>query len=133
MDPEVILNDRWWSADTSPPDDPHVVRSFDDVPKGIVTEPWELSRGVGHSHGFNRNERHEHHLTGFDIVSLLTEVVAKGGHLLLSVGPAGGRHDPGHAGRSARAKPARGSGARRSSSTEPTVDDVGRRRTCATS
>ena len=51
------------------------------------TGSWELRRGLGPSLGYNRAERPEHQLTGFDVVDLLTEVVAKGGHLRLSVGP----------------------------------------------
>ncbi len=52
-----------------------------------MTEPWELCRGVGASFGHNRAERAEHHLSAFDIVALYTEVLAKGGNLLLNVGP----------------------------------------------
>ena len=46
-----------------------------------------MRRGLGGSFGYNRAERAEHLLSPKAIVALLTEVVAKGGHLLLSVGP----------------------------------------------
>jgi alpha-L-fucosidase len=81
IDPEIVVNDRWWS------DQPDV-RSFEyQLPDGILDEPWELRRALGPSMGHNRAESSEHLLTAPQIVSLLTEVVAKGGHLLLSLGP----------------------------------------------
>jgi alpha-L-fucosidase len=87
ISPELIVNDRWGAADgiaTGPP----IVTTFDfDPPDDITPGAWELRRGIGYSLGHNGNERAEHHMSGYDIVALLTEVVAKGGHLLLSVGP----------------------------------------------
>ena len=81
IDPEIVVNDRWWS------DQPDV-RSFEyQMPDRILDEPWELRRGLGSSLGHNRAEGPEHLLTAPEIVAVLTEVVAKGGHLLLSVGP----------------------------------------------
>ncbi len=88
--PDLIVNDRWWAAAGDVPDgSPPILRTFEyDAPDDIVAGPWELCRGIGHSFCHNRAERAEHHMTGFDIVALLTEVVAKGGNLLLNVGPA---------------------------------------------
>jgi len=81
IDPELVVNDRWWS------DQPDV-KSFEfQIPDRILSEPWELRRGLGASFGYNRAEGPEHLLTAAQIVSLLTEVIAKGGHLMLSVGP----------------------------------------------
>lgn len=81
VDPDIVVNDRWWC-------DGPTVRSFDDqMPNGILDEPWELRRGLGASLGPNRAERSEQLLTAAGIVALLTEVVAKNGHLLLAVGP----------------------------------------------
>jgi alpha-L-fucosidase len=57
-------------------------------PTDIVGRPWQLCRPIGRSFGRNRTETREHQMTGADIVTLLTEVVAKGGNLLLGVGPA---------------------------------------------
>ena len=51
-------------------------------------QPSRNTCAIGASFCHNRAERAEHHMSGFDIVALLTEVVAKGGHLLLSIGPA---------------------------------------------
>ncbi len=81
LDSSIVVNDRWWS-------DGPGVRSFEyRLPSGIVEPPWEMRRGLGGSFGYNRAERAEHLLSPKAIVALLTEVVAKGGHLLLSVGP----------------------------------------------
>ena len=90
IDPNVVVNDRWWaSPDDVPAGSPALVRTFEyEAPDGILEGPWELCRGIGASFCHNRAERGEHHLSGFDIVALLTEVVAKGGHLLLNIGPA---------------------------------------------
>lgn len=80
-DPSIVVNDRWWS-------DGPGVRSFEyRLPATIVDAPWEMRRGLGGSFGYNRAERAEHLLSPRAIVTLLTEVVAKGGHLLLAVGP----------------------------------------------
>ncbi len=89
IDPEVVINDRWWASAADVPDGaPAIVRTFEyDAPDDIVDGPWELTRGIAHSFGYNRAERPEHHLTGFEIVALYLEVVAKGGHLLIDVGP----------------------------------------------
>ncbi|TVR25780.1 MAG: hypothetical protein EA389_07705 [Ilumatobacter sp.] len=82
LQPDLVVNDRWWIAD---PD----VRTYEyQTPDHIVHTPWELCRGIGHSFCHNRAERAEHHMTAHEVVSLLTEVIAKGGNLLLNVGPA---------------------------------------------
>jgi alpha-L-fucosidase len=90
IDPHVVINDRWWATrEDVPAGSPGPVRTFEyNAPDGFVDGPWELCRGIASSFCHNRAERAEHHLSGLDIVSLLTEVVAKGGHLLLSIGPA---------------------------------------------
>ena len=81
VDPTIVVNDRWWA-------DGPGVRSFEyRLPDGIVDGPWEMRRGLGGSFALNRAELPAHLLTPDEIVALLTEVVAKGGHLLLSVGP----------------------------------------------
>lgn len=81
LQPDLVVNDRWWIAE------PDVVTYEYQTPDDIVDRPWELCRGIGHSFCHNRAERAEHHMTAHEIVALLTEVVAKGGHLLLNVGP----------------------------------------------
>lgn len=90
IDPDIVINDGWHTSSSDVADDAHsIVRTFEyDCPGEIVDGPWELTRGIGHSFGYNRAERLEHHMTAGEIVDLYTEVLAKGGHLLLGVGPA---------------------------------------------
>lgn len=59
--------------------------SFDRVPK----HPWETCRGIDRSFGFNRQSGPEHFLTRTDLIGSLADIVAKGGNLLLNVGPRG--------------------------------------------
>jgi alpha-L-fucosidase len=88
--PDIVIDDRWRASTSDVPEGaPSIVTTFDgDVPDDIRIGPWELRRGIGPSFGHNRAEREEHQMTGVEIVDLFTEVVAKGGHLLLAVGPA---------------------------------------------
>lgn len=89
IDPDIVVNDRWRLGEDDTADAPPTVRTFEyDAPDDIVEGPWELCRGIGPSFGHNRNEFAEHHMSAADIVALYTEVVAKGGNLLLNVGPA---------------------------------------------
>lgn len=90
IDPDVVINDRWRASASDVSDGaPGIVRTFEyDCPDDILEEPWELSRGIGHSFGYNRAERAEHHMTAGEIIDLYTEVLAKGGNLLLNIGPA---------------------------------------------
>jgi len=88
FNPELVVNDRWGSLGDGDQLGADLVRTFEySMPPDIVEGPWELRRGLGTGFGYNRTEREEHHLSGHDIISLLTEVIAKGGNLLLGVGP----------------------------------------------
>ncbi|MGB3735515.1 MAG: alpha-L-fucosidase [Ilumatobacter sp.] len=90
IDPDMVINDRWRASTSDVPDGaPGIVQTFEyDCPDRIVDGPWELNRGIGHSFGHNRAERAEHHMSAGEIIDLYTEVLAKGGNLLLDVGPA---------------------------------------------
>lgn len=82
IDPEIVVNDRWWARH------PDITTFEYQIPDDVPESDWELCRGIGHSFCHNRVEQAEHHLDAAGIVGLLTEVVAKGGNLLLNVGPA---------------------------------------------
>lgn len=78
--PDLVVNDRWWSTS-------HDLRTFEyRMPETIQTEPWELRRGLGLGIGLNLAESDRHLLEPFDIISVLTECVAKGGSLTLIAG-----------------------------------------------
>jgi len=50
---------------------------------------WEECRGIGASFGYNRNETIDEYASAESLVHLLIETVAKGGNLLLDIGPTG--------------------------------------------
>lgn len=51
------------------------------------THPWEECRGIGGSFAYNRAETLEHYSTTRELVTTLIERVARGGNLLLDIGP----------------------------------------------
>jgi alpha-L-fucosidase len=117
--PDGVINDRWmpWNpllvaarsplarraidagarrqarhdAGIVPPRPPHWdVRtpeyvSFPDV----RPEPWECVRGMDQSFGYNACSRPEHFIAHDELLWMFTDIVAKGGNLLLNVGPRG--------------------------------------------
>jgi alpha-L-fucosidase len=78
---DLVVNDRWFASQHD-----YAVYEYD-VPEDPPAGRWELCRGLGYSFCVNRNERVEDHLTAAQVVALLVETVAKGGNLLLNVGP----------------------------------------------
>ena len=50
--------------------------------------PWEESRGIGGSYGFNRAENLENYSSSKRLITELIDIVSRGGNLLLNVGPA---------------------------------------------
>lgn len=80
--PEGVVNDRW-----GVPYHGFLTREYTDIPE-IIPEPWESTRGLGYSFGFNQDEDERHSLSGAALIRLLVDVVAKNGNLLINVGPA---------------------------------------------
>jgi alpha-L-fucosidase len=60
-----------------------------DAPSSPIAVPWELTRGLGNSFGYNAQETAADLMSGTDLVHLLVDVVSKGGNLLINVGPDG--------------------------------------------
>ena len=112
--PSALVNDRWLSArdflsrsadeqvalfkqfavylrDHRPPPPLH----YDVITPEYATtlkpmeKKWEATRGIGLSFGFNARETETHLISAEGIIHLLIECVAKGGNLLLNVGPRG--------------------------------------------
>lgn len=82
---EVVINDRWgkdsrhkhggyWTTEYTPG-------------MADTSHPWEESRGMGFSYGYNRAERLEHYRTARELVTILVDIVSRGGNLLLDIGP----------------------------------------------
>lgn len=83
---EVVINDRLGSDTKSQ----HGSFQTSEYGSGNVSgnKPWEETRGIGQSFGYNRNENLEQYSTGQELVHELVSVVARGGNLLLNIGPA---------------------------------------------
>jgi alpha-L-fucosidase len=88
----VVVNDRW-GKETRSKHGGYYTTEYDligDVnSKEIkISHPWEECRGIGGSFGYNRAESLREYETSASLVHLLIERVAKGGNLLLDIGPA---------------------------------------------
>ena len=87
----VVVNDRWGKETRSKNGD-YYTTEYDLVhdKKGIgdnANYPWEESRGIGTSYGYNRFETTEHYLTSKQLIDILIDKVSTGGNFLLNIGP----------------------------------------------
>ena len=117
--PDGVVNDRWmpwspllaatrvklgrWAINAAigrqmrregglvPPPTPHFdVRTPEYVAfPDIQRKPWECVRGMDKSFGYNAFSREEDFIAHDELLWLLTDIVAKGGNLLLNIGPRG--------------------------------------------
>lgn len=82
---EVVINDRWGS-DSRHKHGGYWTTEYTPGMSGME-HPWEESRGMGFSYGYNRAERLEHYRSGRELVIMLVDLVSRGGNLLLDIGP----------------------------------------------
>lgn len=82
----IAVNDRWGN-DTK---GKHGGFQTSEYGHGKITsnKPWEETRGIGQSFGYNRNENLNEYANSEQLVHELINVVARGGNLLLNIGPA---------------------------------------------
>lgn len=80
--PDGVVNDRW-----GVPYHGFLTREYTHVPE-ILPHPWESTRGLGYSFGYNQAEDERHSLSGVELIRMLVDVVSKNGNLLINVGPA---------------------------------------------
>ena len=87
---QVVVNDRWGEA-TRGKHGGYYTTEYGLVhdESGLLDaqHPWEECRGIGGSFGYNRNENLNDYQTSQELVHLLVDIVAKGGNLLLNIGP----------------------------------------------
>lgn len=111
--PRVLWNDIGWPASLDPAD--IIEEYYQAVPDGVVNDrfnmiavaqgrlhadfstpeysttagagKWEVCRGIGRSFGYNRMETEATMPTVDDLVWMVADIVARGGNLLLNVGP----------------------------------------------
>ncbi|MDY5585544.1 MAG: alpha-L-fucosidase [Arcanobacterium sp.] len=79
--PDGAINDRWGVP----------VRSFSTREYRKIDEllpyPWEATRGLARSFGYNAADTEENSLSGAELIRYFVDVVAKNGNLLINVGP----------------------------------------------
>jgi alpha-L-fucosidase len=83
---EVVVNDRWAKGMVGQHGD-YFSSEYQDLEGVGAGHPWEESRGMGRSYGYNRAENINHYRTSKELVHELIDVVSRGGNLLLNVGP----------------------------------------------
>jgi len=88
---KVVVNDRW-GKDTRSKHGGFFTTEYDLVHEGDANgvkfeRPWEECRGIAGSFGYNRNEILEDYSSSEELVHILINKVARGGNLLLNVGP----------------------------------------------
>lgn len=82
----VVINDRWGNNTRS--SNKGCMYSTSEYGSGMdASVTWEESQGIGHSYGYNRNEKLEDYKTSHDLILMLCDIVARGGNLLLDIGP----------------------------------------------
>lgn len=91
---EVAVNDRW-GRETREHNNGATYTTSEYGSGKDASVVWEENQGIGHSYGFNRNEKASDYKTSNELILMLIDIVARGGNLLLNVGPtADGRIDP---------------------------------------
>jgi alpha-L-fucosidase len=82
---EVVINDRW-GKDTRHKHGGYYTTEYT---AGMMQSghPWEESRGMGYSYGYNRMETANDYHTGRQLLLMLIDLVSRGGNLLLDIGP----------------------------------------------
>lgn len=81
----VVVDDRW-GKDTRHKHGGYYTTEYTSGMQG-AKHPWEESRGMGYSYGYNRNERLTDYHTDRQLLLMLIDIVSRGGNLLLDIGP----------------------------------------------
>jgi alpha-L-fucosidase len=83
---EVVVDDRWGSNTREKNNGAtYTTSEYGSGMDASVT--WEENQGIGHSYGYNRNEKLDDYKSSHDLILMLVDIVARGGNLLLDIGP----------------------------------------------
>jgi len=87
---KVVVNDRW-GKETRSKHGGYYTTEYnligEELSDNKIDHPWEESRGIGTSYGYNQFETTAHYYSSQQLIHLLIEKVGNGGNLLLNVGP----------------------------------------------
>jgi alpha-L-fucosidase len=83
---EVVVNDRW-GGNTRGKNTGSTYTTSEYGSGMDASIVWEENQGIGHSYGYNRNEQLSDYKTSKSLILMLCDIVARGGNLLLDVGP----------------------------------------------
>jgi len=82
---EVVVDDRWGKETR------HKHGTYFTTEYGVgmkdAAHPWEESRGMGFSYGYNRAESIDDYKSARELILVLCDLVSRGGNFLLDIGP----------------------------------------------
>ncbi len=84
---EVVINDRWGKDCRHKHGGYYTTEYTSGMQQS--SHPWEESRGMGFSYGYNRNETLGDYHSDRQLLLMLIDIVSRGGNLLLDIGPTG--------------------------------------------
>lgn len=83
---EVVVDDRWGKDTRHKHGGYYTTEYGSGLPD--ASHPWEESRGMAYSYGYNRMERVADYRSAQEMILMLVDTVSRGGNLLLDIGPA---------------------------------------------
>jgi alpha-L-fucosidase len=83
----VVVDDRWGKETRHK----HGTYFTTEYGAGMrdAAHPWEESRGMGYSYGYNRAESIDDYKSARELILVLCDLVSRGGNFLLDIGPTG--------------------------------------------